>query len=86
MNTRDRNRGRPADKKLPLPRRRMYFGRWVWMRVYSLSRLADRSKGHMPDAQTRIEKLQQQIMQPATVEFSGLSARWAEYLSRKEVN
>lgn len=78
------NRKRPPDKRLPLPNPQMFFGRWVWMKVYSLTRLAERGKKQVPDAPTRIKELQKQIMQPATVRYSGLAARWAEYLTRKE--
>jgi CRISPR-associated protein Csm1 len=79
------NRKRPPDKKLPLPKPKLFFGRWAWMKVYSLTRLADRSKKRVPDAPERIEQLQKEIMQPATVRYSGLAARWAEYQTRKEV-
>ena len=79
------NRKRPPDKKLPLPKPKMFFGRWAWMKVYSLTRLANRSKKRVPDAPERIEQLQKEIMQPTTVRYSGLAARWAEYETRKEV-
>jgi hypothetical protein len=62
----------------------MFLGRWAWMRVYSLTRMADRAKRDMPEASRRMKKLQKQIMKPATVRFSGLAARWAEYEIRKE--
>jgi CRISPR-associated protein Csm1 len=80
---RAKNWERPPDKKLPLPDPQMFFGRWAWMKVYSLTRLAERGKKQMPDAPTRIKELQKQIMQPATVRYSGLAARWAEYLTRR---
>ncbi len=76
------NRERPPDKKLPLPDPRMFFGRWAWMKVYSLTRLAMRSKKRVPDAPARVKELQRQIMEPATVCYSGLAARWAEYSTR----
>ncbi len=81
---RQENRTRPADKKLPLPRPQMFYGRWVWMQAYSLSRLAQRSQSDEVKARlkSRLEELQRQIMQPDTVRYSGLAARWAEYLTR----
>jgi len=80
------NRQRPADKKLPLPNPRLFFGRWAWMHVYSLTRLARQHEKRVPEAPERIKELQNKIMQPATVRYSGLAARWAEYLTRKEVS
>jgi CRISPR-associated protein Csm1 len=77
-----KNRDRLGDKQLPLPDPRMFLGRWEWMRVYSMTRLADRSKKDVPEAPARIEELQRQIMKPAVVRYSGLAARWAEYLVR----
>jgi len=74
------NRKRPPDKKLPLPNPQMFFGRWAWMQAYSLTRLAQRSKED--EAKARLMELQKQIMQPDTVRYSGLAARWAEYLTR----
>jgi CRISPR-associated protein Csm1 len=79
---RQENRERPQKK--PLPKSQMFLGRWTWMKVYSLTRLAQRSKKRVPDAPERIKELQKQIMRPATVRYSGLAARWAEYQTRKE--
>jgi len=74
------NRKRPADKKLPLPRPQMFYGRWAWMQAYSLARLARRSKDN--EMKARLMELQKALMQPTTVRYSGLAARWAEYLTR----
>jgi CRISPR-associated protein Csm1 len=79
---REKNRQQPPDKKLPLPNPQMFFGRWAWMHVYSLTRLAERGKKQVPEAPARINRLQKEIMLPATVRYSGLAARWAEYLTR----
>jgi len=76
------NRKRPADKKLPLPKPQMFYGRWVWMQAYSLGRLAKRHERRVPEAPARIKGLQKGVMLPATVRYSGLAARWAEYLTR----
>jgi CRISPR-associated protein Csm1 len=75
------NQQRPPDRKLPLPKPQMFFGRWAWMQAYSLVRMARRSKED--EVKTRIMGLQKQFMQPAIVRYSGLTARWAEYLTRK---
>lgn len=76
------NRKRPPDKKRPLPNPQMFFGRWMWMQVYCLTRMAQRTEDDKVKA--RLMELQKQIMQLATVRYSGLAARWAEYLTRKE--
>ena len=78
------NRGKPKEKKQPLPDPQMHFGRWTWMRVYAMTRLAERGKKRVPEAPDRIKQLQQEIMKPDTVRYSGLAARWAEYETRKE--
>jgi CRISPR-associated protein Csm1 len=75
-------RRRARQRKQTLPHPQMFFGRWAWMQVYSLTRLAERSKKQVPDASERIKELQRRIMQPATVRYSGLAGRWAEYLTR----
>jgi CRISPR-associated protein Csm1 len=75
------NRQRAPDKKLPLPKPEMFFGRWAWMQAYSLVRMAQRSK--KDEVKMRIMGLHKQLMQPAIVRYSGLAARWAEYLTRK---
>lgn len=80
---RRKNRQRPADKKLPLPKPQMFFGRWTWMQAYSLVRMARRSKDD--EAKTRIVGLQRALMNPSTVRYSGLAARWAEYLTRRHL-
>jgi len=80
---RGKKRERPADKKLPLPRPQMFYGRWTWMQAYSLGRMARHSRDD--EIKARIMELQKALMQPTTVRYSGLAARWAEYLTRKEV-
>jgi FPC/CPF motif-containing protein YcgG len=57
----------------------MYLGRWVWMHVYNLARMA---RGRDKEVKRRILELQKAILQPETVRLSGLAARWAEYLLR----
>jgi len=74
-------RRRARRDKRPLPDPRMYFGRWAWMHVYRLARMARRS--HHEAVPGRVEELQKTILQPETVRLSGLAARWAEYSTRK---
>jgi len=68
-----------ADKK-PLPNPRMFWGRWIWMRVYSLTRMARSSEDK--EVRRRIKAFQREILEPETVCYAGLAARWAEYLTR----
>ena len=65
-----------------LERGQLYYGRWLWMQAYSLTRLAARSQ-NVRDAQNRIRRLQEAILTPETVHLAGLAARWADYLVRK---
>jgi CRISPR-associated protein Csm1 len=74
-----RRQARRDGRSLPDPR--MYLGRWAWMRVYSLARMARRSRHEA--VPKRVEELQQAILRPEAVRLSGLAARWAEYLTRK---
>ncbi|MGQ9492662.1 MAG: type III-A CRISPR-associated protein Cas10/Csm1 [Anaerolineae bacterium] len=64
------------------PDARLFFGRWMWAQIYYLNRLAEQSKDDMPDVPERIRKLQETILTPEKVRYTGLVARWAEYLTR----
>jgi CRISPR-associated protein Csm1 len=75
------NRRLPATRKLPLPKPQMFLGRWMWMQAYSVVRMARRSRDD--EVSMRIMGLQEGLLMPATVRLSGLTARWAEHLSRK---
>ena len=72
-------RKRARRERRPLPDPRMYLGRWAWMHVYSLARMA---RGCDEEVKRRILALQEAILRPETVRLSGLAARWAEYLLR----
>jgi len=74
------NRQRSPEKRLPLPNPQMFFGRWAWIQAYSLVRIVRGGKDD--EVRTRIAGLQEALMQPATVRYSGLASRWAEYLTR----
>ncbi len=78
------NRTRLADEKLRMPNPQMFFGRWTWMQVYALTRLARRYEKRVPAAPARLQQLQKALMQPATVRYNGLAARWVEYLTRAD--
>jgi CRISPR-associated protein Csm1 len=75
-------RRRARKNKEALPNARMYLGRWAWMQAYSLTRMVRRSND--AEAKERLRRLQEAVLRPETVRFSGLAARWAEYLIRKE--
>ena len=60
----------------------VYYGRWMWLEAYSLSRLVSRYERRVKDVEKKIERLEQGILRPETVRYSGLAARWAEYLTR----
>ena len=74
-------RRRAREEGRPLPDPRMFLGRWAWMQVYSLTRMARRSRHDMVAG--RVDELQKAILRPETVRLSGLAARWAEYLTRR---
>lgn len=60
----------------------VYYGRWMWLEAYSLSRLVSRYEGRVKNVEKKIERLEKGILRPETVRYSGLAARWAEYLTR----
>jgi len=62
------------------PSRSLYFGRWMWLRAYQLRRMADQHK----KLEDNILQLQSDLLHRKWVRLSGLAARWAEYLTRKE--
>jgi CRISPR-associated protein Csm1 len=77
---RDRNLKRrpacePTDEQL-------YYGNWMWMQAYQIQRLIARQKDE--EVKEAIKQLQKDLMDPQNVRYSGLAARWAEYLTRKE--
>ncbi|RLC62721.1 MAG: type III-A CRISPR-associated protein Cas10/Csm1 [Chloroflexota bacterium] len=60
--------------------RRLYWGRWVWMAAYSLTRLA---RGCPKEQKEEILKIQREWIEPGKrIHFLGLAARWAEYKLR----
>jgi hypothetical protein len=52
----------------------------MWLQAYQLKRLVERHE----EAKADIEQLQRDLMHWEKVRHSGLAARWAEYLTRKE--
>jgi len=58
----------------------LYYGRWMWMQVYQIQRLIEQQKGM--EVKRDIRQLQAELMTLKRVRYSGLVARWAEYLSR----
>lgn len=67
----------------------VYFGRWMWMKFYTLSRLV-RQHGEQVQREhpeinlaSEVEALQENILSPYSIQLAGLAARWAEYLERE---
>jgi hypothetical protein len=54
----------------------------MWMQAYQIQRLLDRQKDE--EVKEAIRQLQKDLMDPKNVRYSGLAARWTEYLTRKE--
>jgi CRISPR-associated protein Csm1 len=69
---------RKAGRK-PIPGR-IYWDRWVWMAVYSLTRLA---RGCPERQQQMIMRMQREWIETGErIHYLGLAARWAEYRLR----
>jgi len=59
---------------------RLYWGRWVWMAAYSLTRLA---RGCPKEQKEDILRIQREWIESGKrIHFLGLAARWAEYQLR----
>jgi CRISPR-associated protein Csm1 len=70
-----RKRGRRSEELREYP---FFHGRWMWLAAYQLSRMAEQHRW----VAERLKTLQRQIVQPEIAPYSGLAARWAEYLMR----
>ncbi len=58
----------------------MFHGRWMWLAAYQLARMKEQYK-HIA---TDLENIHQLVCKPEVTPYSGLAARWAEYLSREK--
>jgi CRISPR-associated protein Csm1 len=56
----------------------MFHGRWMWLVAYQLKRMGRR----YPDLSGTFDEIHQLILKPEITPYSGLAARWAEYLTR----
>ena len=68
------------------PAGRFYYGPWIWHLIYQLSRVAERAKhaGH-DDISVWIKTLRDELVKPeGPITTLGLTARWAEYLTREK--
>lgn len=75
-------RKRAREKGHTPPEPQVYLGRWTWMLVYSLARMARRARDEQ--VAHRLLKLQKAILlRPEAVPLGALAARWAEYLLRE---
>ena len=59
---------------------RLYYGRWMWMAAYGLGRARERAKDE--EAKAALAALQKRLAEPAGIHRLGLTARWAELLTR----
>ena len=59
---------------------KMYYGPWMWRKVYQLSRIRQRyGKQEIVQA---IESLETEVLTAENMPYIGLATRWAEYLTR----
>lgn len=74
---RARERGLKDDK--------VYYGPWLWRKVYRLSRIGQRyDKGETKQIAEAIKKLEEDLLTGEQMPRVGLATRWAEYLTRGE--
>ncbi|GAB4282336.1 MAG: type III-A CRISPR-associated protein Cas10/Csm1 [Candidatus Promineifilaceae bacterium] len=57
-----------------------YYGRWQWLTQYQFARMKHRYKAFADD----LDWLRQEIEKPEVTAYTGLAARWAEFLTRKK--
>lgn len=69
-----------------LPENKVYFGPWMWKKVYQLSRTARRYKDRKETEHVAraIERLETDVLTGKQMPYVGLATRWAEYLTRQE--
>lgn len=62
-----------------------YYGPWMWKLVYQLSRVAAQARrAGQEDVGAWVERLRDELIEPdGPITTLGLTARWAEYLTRK---
>ncbi len=76
-----RNRSRSKHR-----RGQFYYGPWVWHAVYKLTRTINATEKLSADAARILGQWEEQLLDPSksNIVTMGLSARWAELLTRKE--
>lgn len=67
----------------PGRQQQLHFGRWMWLQMYYLTRLARPYRGRNEMIVRDIRELQDNLLTPDRVYLAGLAARWTEYLRRK---
>ena len=60
---------------------KIYYGPWMWRKVYQIARLRERYKGK-PEVARGIENLESSMLTSEKMRQVGLATRWAEYLTR----
>ena len=68
-------------KERGLPKEKMYYGPWMWRKVYQLSRIQRRYRDN-EDAAQAIKALEAEVLTAENMPYIGLATRWAEYLTR----
>jgi len=61
---------------------KMYYGPWMWRKVYQLSRIRQRCHNNKDVAQA-IEALETEVLTIEKMPYIELATRWAEYLTRE---
>ena len=60
---------------------KIYYGPWMWRKVYQLARIRERYKTK-PEIAKAIENLESNVLTRENMPDVGLATRWAEYLTR----
>ncbi len=66
-------------RKRGLQGAKVYYGPWMWRKVYQLSRT---KRGKAPAAEKAITKLEEEVLVREKMPYVQLGTRWAEYLTR----
>jgi hypothetical protein len=62
---------------------KVYYGPWMWRKVYQLSRIGQRyEREAAQQVAEQIKDLETRVLTRENMPFVGLATRWAEYLTR----
>jgi CRISPR-associated protein Csm1 len=84
----DFQHGAAEEKRAPSKKKRhgtFYYGPWMWHAVYKLTRTIE-ALGKAPEVAKTLAQWEEELLSPDNnaITIIGLSARWAELLTRKE--